>query len=174
MKEGNRSICTSCGNYHDQHPLSYGNKAPYYWYQINPEERDTRCIINSDLCIIDETYFFIRGCIEIPVIKMQEPLIWDVWVSLSESNFKKTIEVWEDPEREKKVKPMFGWLSSSIPIYQETLNLKTMVHMRQVGIKPFIELEPSEHKLSVEQREGITIERMTQITTQLCERNVNN
>ncbi|WP_037465778.1 DUF2199 domain-containing protein [Shimazuella kribbensis] len=161
-------ICSCCGKYHDKLPMSYGNQAPYHWYQISLEEKETRCEINSDICVIDDRYFFIRGCIEIPVAGMLEPFIWDVWVSLNESNIKKTIEVWDIKGREEKVKPMFGWLSTSIPCYPETLNLKTMVHMRRVGVRPFIELEPTEHPLSVEQRKGITMDRIKQIAEQFC------
>jgi hypothetical protein len=64
--------------------------------------------------------------------------------------------------REQELEPMFGWLSTSIPCYPETINLKTMVHTRSVGVRPYIELEPTEHQhpLAIEQREGIAIERV--------------
>lgn len=41
--------------------------------------------------------------------------------------------------------------------------MKTMVHLRDNGIRPFIELEPTDHPLAVEQREGITVERLAEI-----------
>lgn len=34
---------------------------------------------------------------------------------------------------------------------------------------PYIELEPTEHPLAMEQREGITMERVKQIAEELCE-----
>mgnify|MGYP001064784872 CR=1 FL=1 len=58
--------------------------------------------------------FFIRGCIEIPVLDGEGAFIWDVWVSLSETNFEKTIEYWETEGRENELVPMIGWLSISI------------------------------------------------------------
>ncbi len=70
--------------------------------------------------------------------------------------------------REQELEPMFGWLSTSIPCYPETINLKTMVHTRSVGVRPYIKLEPTEHPLAIEQREGITIERIKQIAEELC------
>ncbi|MGW1264432.1 DUF2199 domain-containing protein [Streptomyces drozdowiczii] len=33
-----------------------------------------------------------------------------------------------------------------------TLNLKTRVHTRPVGDRPFVELEPTDHPLAIEQR----------------------
>jgi hypothetical protein len=43
------------------------------------------------------------------------------------------------------------------------LNLKTHVHARPVGQRPFIELEPTDHPLAVEQRSGITMARVREI-----------
>lgn len=61
----------------------------------------------------------------------------------------------------------FGWLSTSIYCYPEAIDLKTMVHTRSVGMRPYIELEPTQHSLAIEQREGITIERIKQIAEEL-------
>nr|WP_052948846.1 DUF2199 domain-containing protein [Mesobacillus campisalis] len=97
------------------------------------------------------------------------PFIWDVLVSLSEANFNKTIENWDIEGREEELEPMFGWLSTSIPCYPETINLKTMVHTRPLGVTPYIELEPTEHPLALEQSNGIPMERIKQLAEELCE-----
>lgn len=162
-------LCRCCGKYHNELPMSYGSPVPDYCYDVPSEEQESRIEMNEDLCIIDDEYFFIRGCIEIPVRDGEGPFIWDVWVSLSEGNFHKTNDYLEVEGREQKLEPMFGWLSTSIPCYPETINLKTMVHTRSVGVRPYIELEPTEHPLAIEQREGITIERIKQIAEELCD-----
>ncbi|WP_203363776.1 DUF2199 domain-containing protein [Bacillus sp. REN10] len=161
-------ICTSCGQYHAELPMSYGSPAPDYWFTIDPEERELRGELNSDICVIDDEYFFIRGCIEISVKGEEEPFVWNVWVSLSEASMHTTIDFWEEEGRENKVAPMFGWLSTSLPCYPDTLNLKAMVHTREVGMRPYIELEPTEHPLSMEQRIGMTMDRVQEIAEQLC------
>ncbi|MFJ7941791.1 MULTISPECIES: DUF2199 domain-containing protein [Bacillaceae] len=160
--------CKCCGNYHDELPLSYGSPVPDYYEEVPFEEQEKRIEMNEDVCIIDDEYFFIRGCIELPVMDGEDPFIWDVWVSLSETNFDKMMEYWEVEGREKDLKPMFGWLQTSIPCYPETLNLKTMVHTRPIGLRPSIELEPTEHPLSIEQRKGIGFKRIKQIAEDLC------
>jgi hypothetical protein len=38
-----------------------------------------------------------------------------------------------------------------------------MVHLRDHGIRPYIELEVTEHPLAVEQRSGITMQRVAEI-----------
>ena len=149
--------------------MSYGSEMPDYCLDIVEEEWDERVELSDDLCIIDKEYFFIRGLIEIPVEDGDEPFVWDVWVSLSEFNFKISKENWGTHDREMKLQSMFGWLSTSIPCYPETINLKTKVHTRKVGMRPFIELEPTDHPLALEQRKGIAISRIQQIAEELCE-----
>ena len=59
---------------------------------------------------------------------------------------------------------MFGCLTTELPIYPvSTLSLKTNVRTRPVGERPLIELEPTDHPLAVEQREGITLARVIEI-----------
>ena len=80
---------------------------------------------------------------------------WLVWVSVSESNFRQMKELWEQPGRESQ--PLyFGWLNSLLPGYPSTFNLKVNVHTRPVGERPFVEVEPTDHALAIEQREGIS------------------
>jgi hypothetical protein len=41
--------------------------------------------------------------------------------------------------------------------------LKTNVHTREVGVRPLVELEPTDHPLAVEQRDGIAMARVQEI-----------
>ncbi len=160
--------CSCCGNYYDELPLDYGSPAPVYYEEASRRERKKRFELKEDLCVMDGEHFFIRGCIDIPVIGTNETFTWGVWVSLSEENFEITLENWDNPNREKEVKPMFGWLSSDLPYESETINLKARVHTRSGDLRPYIELEPTDHPLSIEQRKGITIERVKEIALQFC------
>ena len=157
--------CNCCGEYHDELPTSYGSPAPVYYYEAEPEEQDERFELDDDLCVMDNEHFFIRGCIEILIIGSDEYLIWGVWVSLSEANFNKTKELWDNQEL---LEPMLGWLSTGLSCYPDTVNLKARVHPRPNGNRPYIELEPTDHPLAVEQRNGVTIERVQEIAGELC------
>lgn len=42
-------------------------------------------------------HFFVRGLIEIPVLDVGEAFHWGVGVSLSQKNFERPLELWEDP-----------------------------------------------------------------------------
>lgn len=153
--------CHTCGEVHSGMP-ALGWDHPLYYLSIPEDERETRCQLTSDTCVVDDEFFFVRGSIDIHVHHENEPFSWGVWVSLSEKSFAKYLELYDADHRDHEG-PFFGWLSASIRIYPETENLKTMVHLRNNGIRPYIELEPTDHPLAMEQREGITTERVAEI-----------
>lgn len=141
---------------------TFGWSYPIQYLQVPEEERAERCSLGSDDCVIDEELFFVRGCIEIPVEDCDEPFAWGAWVSLSRDNFHIFIEHF-GRDRRSHLEPMFGWLCSRIVAYPDTLNLKTRLHLRDDGIRPYIELEPTDHPLAVEQRSGISQARVAEI-----------
>ncbi len=69
---------------------------------------------------------------------------------------------WKGPSR-TSLGPYFGWLCTKIPEYPDTVFLKTMVHQRAVGQRPVVELDETDHPLSVDQRNGIDPGRMQEI-----------
>ena len=155
--------CGVCGQRHKGVPVSYGAHAPYLWNTIPDNERKRRCLLSSDQCVIDGQHFFVAGCIDIPIVDRESTFSWSVWVSLSQANFDRATDLWETLGRESEP-PYFGWLSTALPAYPvPTLNLKTHVHTRPVGVRPYIELEPTDHPLAVEQREGIPWQRVQEI-----------
>lgn len=161
--------CTSCGQLHEGMP-TFGAKAPLSYYEISEIERAERCDLGSDDCVIDGKYFFVRGCLEIPVQGQNDPFIWGVWVSLSQESFDEWIKHFGEAKR-SHIAPFFGWVNTWLKPYPDTMNLKTNVHLRNDGIRPFIELEPTDHPLAIEQREGITVERVAEIYTQMVHEN---
>ena len=154
--------CSTCGKVHTGLTEGYGYDAPDPYNDVPEADRDRRCFLDADYCVVDDEHFFVRGCVEIPIIGQNDPLIWGVWVSLSRQNFERERELVEDAKRVEEP-PYFGWLSSRIEIYPDTYALKTNVLIQPTGMRPLIELEPTEHPLAVEQRTGITVERVRQI-----------
>lgn len=154
-------LCSSCGELHRGMP-SFGADAPLSYYVVPQDERATRCLLSADACVIDGESYFVRGCIEVPVEGEKEPFSWGVWVSLSEGSYKQWLEShpWD---RRSHLGPSFGWLDAYVKPYPETMNLKTRVHLRDGGIRPFIELEPTDHPLAVEQRQGISVARVADL-----------
>jgi hypothetical protein len=97
------------------------------------------------------------------VLDAEEDFEWGVWVSLSRDNFGRVLDLWTTQGRERDP-AYFGWLSTQLSAYPtETLNLKTKVHTEAVGTRPQVVLEPTDHPMAVEQRSGITTERVREI-----------
>lgn len=145
--------------------MTFGPNAPYPWFEVPESERANRCVLDDDLCAVDE-HRFVRGRIELPVRDGTEPFVWLVWVSLSAKNFDRTVELWRHEGREHEP-PYFGWLMSALPYTPPTLGLATHVHTSPVGKRPTIELEPTDHPLAIEQRDGITMARVRVIAESL-------
>lgn len=123
---------------------------------MTSDEREARAIIGSDQCIIDQQWFFIRGCLEIPIIGRDEPFLWGLWASVREEVFDEISDSWEQRGREHLHGPFKGRLCNSLSVYTETLNLKVRIIIQSVGQRPLFIVEDAEHPLAVEQRVGIT------------------
>jgi hypothetical protein len=159
-------LCSRCSVRHQGPPRSFHADAPQLWSEIPEDERASRGQLSEEQCVIDGRFYFVHGLIRIPVLGEDEAFEWGVWVSLSEKSWDRTCELWETPGRESEP-PYFGWLSTELPLYPSTLNLKTHVHTRPVGLRPLIELEPTDHPLAIEQRQGIRPARLRDIAETL-------
>ncbi|MBF6333022.1 DUF2199 domain-containing protein [Nocardia transvalensis] len=161
MSTGLGFLCSCCGERHDGLPFAYGIPAPAYW--DGSMDGSPGNILGAENCVIGGEHFFIRARLILPVVGSENEFVWGVWVSLSESNYVRTTELWTSPERVHEP-PCFGWLSVWLPGYEPTtLNLKARVHQQPVGMRPTVELEPTDHPLAVEQRTGITLARVQAI-----------
>lgn len=158
-----RYKCATCDLWHEGIP-TFGAEAPFHYYQVPAEDRERRCSLGADECVIDEEFFFIRGCLDIPVIDTQQNFSWGVWVSQSKDSFAEFVRHFGKTRR-SHVGPFFGWLSAVLPstLYPDTLNLKIRAHFRDDGLRPYLEVEPTDHPLAVEQRNGISISRVAEI-----------
>ena len=161
--------CSVCGASHTGAPLSWGFDEPIYWAWLSDEERAAG-YCDSDLCWFTdddgELARFVRGTIELPILDGTDPdegsFVIGVWASLSETNFEWLLDHWTAGSDEQG-EPWFGWLSNRIPVYEETLNLKTNVHLRGEDLRPLIEVQPSDHSLSRDQHHGITLARAREL-----------
>ena len=160
MGESFGFTCASCGEYHVGMP-TFGWDWPIPYLFVPESEREERVELGPDFCVIDDKEFYVRGCLDIPVHGHDEPFSWGAWVSLSRDGFHRYAALHDDVSREAGAR-FVGWLSSTMPGYPAE-ELKAALHVRPWPTRPFIELEPTQHPLAVEQREGITQARVQEI-----------
>lgn len=142
--------------------MTFGNDFPDYAYSVPPDEREKRIEIEESLCVVDGGHFFHRGRLTIPINNHDQDLIFNVWTSISESNFWKRNDLWNDPDRIKE-EPYFGWLQTTVPTYGDTLNIKTIAIENEVGFIPTIRMIEEGHQLTIDQENGISFDKALEI-----------
>jgi len=145
--------CSSCGDTHDNLPAAT-LRAPDVWANGSEEERASEFDLTTDTCIWKDEHFFVRGVLALPLIDRAGTFDFGVWSTLSRENFFSYMRLFDSKER-MSLGPMFGWLSNSLPGYPETTNLKCNIYPRDPDFRPTIEIEPTDHPLSIQQRHGI-------------------
>jgi hypothetical protein len=158
-------LCSCCGERHGDLPSGYGTLAPAYWREELAD--DPASMLTDEQCVIERRHFFLRARIILPVLDGDQRFEWGVWVSVSRKNYHRAGTMWNNPDRANEP-PYFGWLATDLPVYDPaTLNLKTQFQTQAVGIRPTVELGPTDHPLAIEQRDGITVARIQQIAETL-------
>jgi hypothetical protein len=154
--------CSCCEEIHKGIP-TFGAKLPIAAFYIPEEEREDRVDAGDNDCVIDKQHFFLRGCIEIPVKGYDDPFIWGAWVSVREEDFIEYVSCPDDKDR-SCLGPYYGYLSGHFSPYQEDCeDLRIIIHPLEQGARPLLELEKTDHKLSIEQHNGVPPERVAEI-----------
>jgi hypothetical protein len=157
-----RWTCSCCGTTFETLPMDYAYRAPDAWVALPEAERSTRAKLDSNLCAIDRREFYVRGCIEVRVPECDDFFAWGVWVSVPKDSFWYILDKWtaEIPADEPLIP---GRLCNRIKGYPDSADLRCSVHLRSNNLRPRFVLEPTDHPLAIEQRDGITLERVKQI-----------
>lgn len=156
--------CATCGQYHESLPMVFGNPAPAPWEAVPPDLRTEQAGsgLSSDQCIIRGEQFFILGRLVIPVVDGDHPFTWLCWVSVSEEDFDRACDLWQQKGRESEP-PYPAQVQTALPYPGGTLNLKASLITCALGERPLVKLEDADHALFVEQSQGITMNRVRQI-----------
>ncbi|MEX6505123.1 DUF2199 domain-containing protein [Jiella sp. M17.18] len=156
-----RFTCACCGEVQDGVP-SFAAAAPLHYESLTEDEQRERGRLSGEVCIIDDRLFFVRALLRIPVIGSEDPFVWNIWASLSAQSFEEYAAHYDDPAR-TDFGPYFCWLSAALPTYPSLDELRSSLHLQPIGQRPLIELAPSDHPLSLEQRQGISAQRLGEI-----------
>jgi hypothetical protein len=158
--------CSACGGRHDGPVMSFGAPAPQAWFDVPEADREQRCLLSSDQCVIDNRHFFLLGQLELAVIDGDGPFTWLTWVSVSERSFERASQLWDSPGRESEPH-YFAWVNSRLPYSPSTVGLAASLVTEPVGNRPQVVLHPSDHPLYLEQSRGVPMARVLKISESL-------
>ena len=160
-------VCASCGQRHAG-LFAMATLGPDCWRGASDPpagagDAELQDVLTSDFCIVGGEHFFVRCNLLLPIAGSGgRSLDFGVWSSLSKANFRTYADAYEG-QRQGGLGPWFGWLSNRLPGYPDTRTLKCSVRPQDGGVRPLLELEPTDHPLAVDQRDGVSIDRMLDI-----------
>lgn len=150
--------CASCGEIHEGLPMAWGPLAPNAVEVIPVPERRRRVKLTTDLCVIDRRDFFVRACLDLPIVAEKERFRWLVWVKVPKPRFRE-IRSWWRQLRGRHFTPTRGELATALPYDASTLGLPIGLRDGGIGYRPWADVLTAEHSLGQEQRAGVTLER---------------
>ena len=156
-----RFTCAHCGDVHNGIPAFHAAR-PAQYAEVPVDKRAADVFLTSDSCVIADRFFFVRGCLDIPVIGTTEVLQWGVWVSLSETSFFAWQAAYTATKR-AHLGPYFGWLSTDLAPYGVTRHLPTTVVLRDDGLRPSVTVADVDHPLAKQQRDGISMHELARL-----------
>lgn len=136
--------CSVCGQVHEGLP-ALGFDAPYFYHALSEPEKEEIAELSTDFCVIrylDQTHHFIRVVLNQKIIDSSEALQYGVWVSLSEKSFNDYKGHFNSSDH---LTTYFGYLSSQLPNYENTLSLRTNVQTAPDNDRP--EIFPHEDQM---------------------------
>jgi hypothetical protein len=157
-------ICPNCGVRHAG-VFDLACEKPHYWEgsaekRPNTDVWKTDTVLTQDFCVFEGRDYFVRCVLPLPIIGQPDTsFCFGIWSTLAKENFELYVKTF-DGARQRHLGPWFGWFANRLDGYPDTLNLKCRVHLRDGQQRPEVELPPSGHPLAIEQREGITLDRL--------------
>ena len=148
------AACECCGEFHpiDEHELLF--RLPDEIFKLSEEDCDIRCRLIEEMAILDETRFFIRGVLPLPVRHRTRPYHLGLWAEVSAEDFTRMFELWGDPAQATEP-AISGSLATAVPLHPETIGLRVAIQMVGANLRPTLFLMPVEHSLFNEQSRGI-------------------
>jgi hypothetical protein len=157
--------CAQCGSEHDLAELEPTFKYPDAYLDVPEAERAHRTLVGPSDCRIrdaedTERRYFLRTLLPVPVRGEDQPCCWGIWVEVSEADFQRAWDLWDDPAQGSE--PAFAArLANSIPLYPPTLGLPGRVQLVDEKTRPTFTLATElTHPLAEEQRSGVYPERV--------------
>lgn len=153
--------CRICGAGHVLGAREPSFRRPDPFLAVPPEERGFRTLDGDDACAVRDAdegnrRYFLRVLMPFAVDGVAEPFAWGVWVEVTEGQYQRVGELWDDP-RQGEEAAFPARLANRLPRYPGSEELSGLVSLSGVGEIPHLRLTaPATHLLVMEQRDGVS------------------
>jgi hypothetical protein len=163
--------CAVCGLHHEDQLLDVRADRPELWLTVPEDELEARTWDAGDFCTVDDdggrTHRYVRALIEIPVPELEHRFAYGVWVEVETDSFNDVLRRYYAPDvLAGDAQPSYeGWLATRLAGYpRPTVGLPGSITLRAGTLAPAFVLDDVGHVLSDEQREGISVHRVEELT----------
>jgi len=154
--------CRDCGRDLGEHPHDAAFSLPDIVWNLDAEERKRRAKTSPDLCVLDGARFFLRGIAFVPIVDTPDRFGWGFWVEVDRAIFARYLDLFKTdaPEGEP---PGAGPLANTPRGYAPLEGHPVAIFFGSRKERPRLVLAASDHALSKEQHQGISVARLHQI-----------
>ena len=169
IKNKKEWLCHGCKKENTINPMVFFTPSPLEYDLIPDDQKESRAKISSDLCSIDNSKYFVRGLLEIPISlfspsffslvqkkpKLSKVLSLGVWLNIPSSDFYNLVAGWKE-EKNLNIK---GTIANDLPFYGKTSGLSATMNTQVGGYRPKIVLAQSNNALATDSQSGISMVR---------------
>jgi hypothetical protein len=124
-------------------------------HELTDEERAGRTRLTDDFAVLDDSRFYVRGLLELPIPELDARFGYGVWLEIEEPAFAHLFEHWQDPDQsESPATP--GLLANELEPYAPTNGLRVLLQQVSADLLPSVEVLDPTHPLAIDQQRGIS------------------
>lgn len=153
-------VCSVCGEFHADRMLDIRLSLPEPIFALDDDERRARAWLADDFAVLDESRFFVRGLLELPIPELETRFGYGTWVEVSGDEFRQLLEHWQDPDQ---FPPVEGTLANELAPYRGTEGLRATLRPVSVDSLPSVTLDDAAHPLVGDQQDGISADRSDEL-----------
>ena len=153
-----RYRCPDCRDIHDGLPdLCFA--LPDTIFDLDATHRETRALVSSDLCVLDDKRFFIRCVLEVALAEHTEVFAYGLWTEVAARDFNR-YAIYYNTDAPASFTAFTGKIANRLPLTEETLGLACAINLsNEEGMRPAISVAETTHELHGEQENGVALSR---------------
>jgi hypothetical protein len=159
--------CSVCGQHHDERLLDIRLGLPHDIHRLDTDERARRTWLAEDFAVLDDSRFFVRGLLELPIPELESRFAYGTWCEVEMPDFQELMRHWRD---EGQFAPVDCVVANELEPYRDTIGLPATLHATSPEKLPTVDLGDAPHTLVHDQREGITAGRSDELAAVVLHR----